>query len=228
MLSSSSSKNSQRTGLSGPGEKISRIPPRRANCPAPSTCWARTYPAAMSRAVSAVTSYCCPTSSVKAVCRSTSGGRHSWAMAAAVATMTRGFSCASRYSAHSRRYSHWRLYAAAGRSCSSRAGSITGSRPVRARRSAVCRAHSCSSAHSISSGRPVCSAAAAATEARCTGESPVIMLCFSRPSMPAVSSRSWGIVNSCRISPSMCSPLLSASGAPDAGDLHFTYSMRLC
>ena len=37
MESISSSKNSQRTGCSIRGEKTSRMPPRRANCPTPST-----------------------------------------------------------------------------------------------------------------------------------------------------------------------------------------------
>ena len=45
MESISSSKNSHRTGCSIRGENTSRMPPRRANCPTPSTCWQRVYPA---------------------------------------------------------------------------------------------------------------------------------------------------------------------------------------
>ena len=41
MESTSRSQNSTRTGLSMPGENTSKIPPRRANWPTPSTCWHR-------------------------------------------------------------------------------------------------------------------------------------------------------------------------------------------
>ena len=70
-----------------------------------------------------------------------------------------------RCSAASRLFSHWRLYAP-GRSCNSRAGSITGVCPVRAARSAACRRASFSSAHSTATGRPASASTAAVTMAR--------------------------------------------------------------
>ena len=164
MLSSSSSKNSHRTGCSASGGNTSRMPPRTANCPGPSTWSHRLYPAAARCPASAVTSYCPPTSSVKAAFSSTSCGMHRCTMPSTAAT-TMAAPPAMRCSAASRLFSHWRLYAP-GRSCNSRAGSITGVCPVRAARSAACRRASFSSAHSTNTGRPASASTAAVTMAR--------------------------------------------------------------
>ena len=96
----SSSKNSQRTGCSMPGENTSRMPPRRANCPGPSTWSQRVYPAPASRRARAFRSHCWPTARVSAVRSSTWGGMHRCTRASGVVTTT-GLS-ARRYRAASR------------------------------------------------------------------------------------------------------------------------------
>ena len=60
----SSPKNSNRTGLSFCTGKISKIPPRKLNCPFPSTISHRWYPARVRKSSSACRSYACPYCSV--------------------------------------------------------------------------------------------------------------------------------------------------------------------
>ena len=111
--------------------------------------------------------------SVMAASRKIWGGIHRCTTASALASTKGQLPCAIRYRAARRRYSHWREAATMGRSCTSRPGNITGETPSSTCRSAAIRRHSASSAHNISSGRCSCWAAAAASWARCTGETPV-------------------------------------------------------
>ena len=182
----SSSKNSQRTGCSIPGENTSRMPPRRANCPGPSTWSHRVYPAPASRRARSPRSHRWPTARVRTVRSSTRGGMHRCTRASGVVTTT-GL-LPRRYRAASRWFSHWRL-ASMGRHCSSRAGSTSGSSPVSTRRSPACRRASRSSGHSTTSGRRVFRCRAASTWARCTGLTPVISTGLTPFSTSSVSCR---------------------------------------
>ena len=85
----SSSKNSQRTGSSIRGENTSRMPPRRANWPTPSTWSQRVYPAATSRRGSSERSHRPPISRVRALSRSRWAGAVFWRRPSAVQTTSR-------------------------------------------------------------------------------------------------------------------------------------------
>ena len=198
MESISSSKNSHRTGWSIRGENTSRMPPRRANCPTPSTCSHRVYPAESRASASAFRSARPPTVSVTARLFSSSGGMVRAISASAVVTTTCGSRWARAYSAARRPRSHSRELTAPGRNCHSRLSSVTGSSPVSVRRSPASWRTSRSSPQTNTAGRPAAFATAAPTQARCTGWRPVTAAGQPPSSTRRTSSAVSGIVFSCR------------------------------
>ena len=211
MESISSSKNSHRTGWSIRGENTSRMPPRRANWPTPSTCWQRVYPADTRRSASSFRSARAPTSSVSAREWSSLGGSVRAHNASAVATVTAASPRERAYSAARRLRSQSREAMAPGRSCHSRPSSTTGSVP-----SSVCRSpRSCwasrSSPQTNTAGRSAARATAAPTQERCTGCKPVTATgqppSSTRRTSSATSGMVWSCLRNCSIVASPCKNL---------------------
>ena len=171
MESISSPQNSMRMGRSRPGEYTSRMPPRRANWPTPSTWSQRVYPAEVRKSASWSRWQSSPTARVRQAVRNRSGGMVRWSMPSTVATST-GQSPRSRAAKTSSRWcSHWRE-AAPGWNWKSREGRMGTSDPVKADRSPAVRRASPSSAQITARGRPASLWRAAARWARWTAARP--------------------------------------------------------
>ena len=208
MESISSSKNSQRTGCSIRGEYTSRMPPRRANWPTPSTCSQRTYPAESSLSASVFRSTRPPISSVMAKDFINSGGIVRAIRASAVTTAALTFPWASAYRAARRLRSQSREEMAPGRSFHSRDNSTTGVSPVSVSRSPLSCCTSRSSPQTKITGRSAAFATAAPIQARCTGWRPVTAAGQPPSSTRWISSETSGIVFSCLRNCSIGQPFL--------------------
>ena len=108
MASTSSPKNSARTGCGADGENTSRMPPRSANCPTPSTSVVREYPAAVSRASKSSISNTAPGRSVMDAENSVARGIVRRESASNDATTTFACPVASAYNSRRRLCSHSR------------------------------------------------------------------------------------------------------------------------
>ena len=172
MASISSPKNSTRTGFWWAGEKKSRMPPRRANWPTPSTCWHRAYPAAVRVSVRSFRSWASPMRITWAAWVSRVLGMVRWRRASTVHT-SRGHSpAASARRTDRRRCSYCRDTTAALWKVNSRADRVVTFSPERAARSFSIRWASPSSAHTTTTGRSSPWWSPAAKWARWTADRP--------------------------------------------------------